>query len=312
MTERLSIEHRLPQWAYKALVIFAAIIWGYGFVAMKVVVDVVPTTWLLGIRFVAAGILLLAVLWRRLRTSLSRDVFLAAVVLAALDLSAYMTQTFGLIYTTPGINAFLTATYVVVVPLLWWVFERKRPSIFNIGAAVIVVAGIWFVSVSSTGEMLSMGLGEGLTLICAVLFGIHLVAVSRFSRKHDVLLLTGLQFLIEGVIACLLGASFEPLPALSAFDFEVVANMVFLIVFASVLCFGIQNVAVAHVPPTQVSLFLSLESVFGVVFSVLLYGEKLTVRLILGFALIFIGIVVSETLPLKRASQNRDNFKEST
>ena len=76
--------------------------------------------------------------------------------------------------------------------------------------------------------------------------------------------------------------------------------MAFLTVFASIVAFGIQNLALAHVPPAQASLFLSLESVFGVLFSVLLYGELLTGRLVLGFALIFIAIVISETFPLKR------------
>ena len=66
------------------------------------------------------------------------------------------------------------------------------------------------------------------------------------------------------------------------------------------MAFGIQNVSLAHVPPAQASLFLSLESVFGVVFSVLLYGERLTFRLVVGFALIFAAIVVSETFPLRK------------
>ena len=75
--------------------------------------------------------------------------------------------------------------------------------------------------------------------------------------------------------------------------------MLFLAVFASVVAFGIQNVSLAHVPPTQASLLLSLESVFGVVFSILLYGEQMTLRLVAGFVLIFAAIVISETLPLK-------------
>ena len=76
--------------------------------------------------------------------------------------------------------------------------------------------------------------------------------------------------------------------------------MAFLAVFASVVAFGIQNVSLAYVPPSQASLFLSLESVFGVLFSVMLYGEQIGLRLVMGFALIFVAIVVSETFPLKR------------
>ncbi len=300
MPNATSIENRLPGWAYKLLMVLATVLWGYSFVSMKVVVQVVPTAWLLGIRFLSAGILLLLILNRRVIRALSKDVLIAAGILALLDLTAYWTQTVGLVYTTPGINAFLTATYVVIFPFLWWIFSRSRPSIFNIGAAVIAVVGIWFVSVSGSGETLSFGLGEGLTLICALMFALHLVAVSKFVRKYDILVLTGLQFFIEGAIACLMGAGLDGAPPLSSFNFEIVAQMVFLVVFASVLCFGIQNVSLGHVPPTQASLILSLESVFGVVFSVLVYGEQLTGRLLLGFVLIFIAIVISETLPIKR------------
>ena len=66
------------------------------------------------------------------------------------------------------------------------------------------------------------------------------------------------------------------------------------------MAFGIQNVALAHIPPAQASLFLSLESVFGVLFSIALYGEQITLRLLVGFVLIFAAIVISETFPLKK------------
>ena len=96
------------------------------------------------------------------------------------------------------------------------------------------------------------------------------------------------------------GAAFETFPGFAAFTPDIIAQLAFLAVFASIVAFGIQNVALAHIPPAQASLFLSLESVFGVLFSVLLYGEQLTGRLLLGFALIFIAIVISETFPLKK------------
>ena len=89
--------------------------------------------------------------------------------------------------------------------------------------------------------------------------------------------------------------------------------MAFLAVFASVVAFGIQNVSLAYVPPSQASLFLSLESVFGVLFSVMLYGEQIGLRLVMGFALIFVAIVVSETFPLKRREpQGEDAPSQAT
>ena len=138
-----------------------------------------------------------------------------------------------------------------------------------------------------------------MTLGCAVVFAAHIVAVSKFAQKCDALTLTVFQFIAEGTLGILVGAATETFPGAAAFTPEIIGQMLFLAVFASVVAFGIQNVSLAHVPPAQASLLLSLESVFGVVFSILLYGEQMTLRLVAGFALIFAAIVISETLPLK-------------
>lgn len=295
----------IPTFVYKLLIVVATIIWGFSFVVMKDIVEVLPPAWLLGIRFLMAGAILLAVLWKHVRRMFTRDALAAGIVLGALDFAAFWSQTVGLQHTTPGINAFLTATYCVIVPFLWWIIARKRPTVFNIGAAVLAVIGIWLVSVTSSDNSLSMGYGETMMLLCALLFGLHMVYVSKFSRKNDVLVLTVIQFFTEGTLGCVFGAATETLPALSAITPSIVASMVFLAVFASVIAFGIQNVALAYIPPAQGALLLSLESVFGVVFSVLLYGEVVTGRLLLGFALIFAAIVISETFPLKRKGKGK-------
>ncbi len=293
----------LPAWVYKAAIVVATIIWGYSFVAMKDVVSVIPPAWLLGVRFLSAGVLLSAILWKRVKAAFSGKMVLAGVVLGLADFLAFWSQTVGLEHTTPGINAFLTATYCVIVPFLWWIVARRRPTVFNVGAAVLALVGIWLVSVQSGG--LTMGFGEAMTLLCALLFAVHMVLVSKLSRLHDVLALTAVQFVAEGSMGLLSGAVFETFPGFAAFTPDIIAQLAFLAVFASIVAFGIQNVALAHIPPAQASLFLSLESVFGVLFSVLLYGEQLTGRLLLGFALIFIAIVFSETLPLKKKKGHR-------
>ncbi len=290
----------LPTWTYKVLVVIATMIWGGSFVVMKDVVGVLQPAWLLGIRFTLAGLILLAALRRRVATGFCLRTLGAGMLLGVFDFSAFLTQTVGLQHTTPGINAFLTATYCVIVPFVWWIIARRRPSIFNVGAALLAVAGIWLVSVSSSGEGLHIGFGEVMTLVGALMFAVHIVFVSKFSRFADALVLTVIQFLTEGLCGLGMGALTETAPTLSVFTPTVVAQMAFLILFASIFAFGAQNLALAHVPPTQTSLLLSLESVFGVIFSVLLYGEQVTPRLLLGFVLIFAAITVSETFPLKK------------
>lgn len=291
----------IPTYVYKILLVAATALWGVSFVVMKDIVDALSPAWLLGIRFTCAGVILFVILRKRVIKTFSRNVLGMGVVLGLLDFSAFFAQTVGLQHTTPGINAFLTATYCVIVPFAWWIIARKRPTVFNVGAAVIAVAGIWLVSVSGSSEGLSIGFGEAITLVCALLFAIHIVFVSKFSQSADALVLTVIQFVTEGLCGLALGALSGTAPSVEVLTSPVlIGQMAFLIVFASIICFGIQNVALAYVPPAQASLFLSLESVFGVLFSVLLYGEQITLRLLLGFALIFGAIVISETFPLKK------------
>ncbi len=306
----------IPAWVYKILLVAATMIWGFSFVVMKEVASVMPAPWLLGVRFLSAGIILFLILRKRVRKHFSKKALAAGAVLAVFDFSAFMAQTVGLIYTTPGINAFLTATYCVIVPFAWWVVARKHPSLCNVGAACIAVVGIWLVSVNTASETLAIGLGEALTLLSAVLFAVHIVFVSRFTETLDALTLTVFQFIFEGLFGCALGALSAPFPAEALATPAIAAQMAFLVLFATIVAFGIQNVSLAYVPPSQAALFLSLESVFGVLFSILLYGEVMTGRLFAGFALIFAGILVNEVvaprLEAKRAivSVGRDKWKE--
>lgn len=297
----------IPASTYKILIVIVTAIWGAAFVVMKDVVSVIEPAWLIGIRFTIAGFALLIVLRKHVARFISRKVVSMGILLGIFDFSAFLAQTVGLQSTTPGVNAFLTATYCVIVPFVWWMVARRRPTVINIGTALLALVGIWLVSVSSSGAGLTLGFGEGVTLIGAAMFAVHIVFVSKFSRHGDVIVLTVLQFITEGLCGLAVGACFETAPSLATFTPGIIAQLVFLIIFASIFCFGTQNIALAHVPPAQAALLLSLESVFGVIFSILLYGEVLTARLIIGFAVIFVAIAINETLPsLKEKASKRE------
>lgn len=307
MSAHTNIASRIPTGVYKLLLVVATIIWGLSFVVMKDAVDVLEPAYLIGFRFVATGAILALLFWKNLRRAFQPDVrkdyLVKGLILGVLCFLAFWVQTIGLDNTTPGKNAFLTATYCVIVPFAWWVLARKRPSAFNLIAALMAVAGIGLVSLQGSLSELTMGYGDFMTLVSALLFAVHIVYVSKYSETNDVLVLTVLQFLVGGVLGVAYGACFETLPPLEALTPEFWMNMAYLVIFASCVALVIQNVALAHVPPAQVSLFLSLESVFGVSFSVLLYGEQVGLKLVVGFALIFGAILVSELFPLKRREQ---------
>ncbi len=289
----------LPGFVYKLMLLGATVIWGFAFVVMKDAVDVLPPAQLIGVRFLLTGLLMAALFHRRLRDSLNAGFLGAGLVLGAVTFLAFWVQTVGLADTTPGKNAFLTATYCVIVPFMLWVVARKRPTVANVGAAVLCVAGIGLVSVAAGS--LTIGFGDLMTLLCAVFFAAQIIAIARFSQTYDVLGLTVYQFIFGGVLGLLLGAATEPFPELAAVaNADFLLNLAYLVVFASGVCYILQNVGLAHVPEAQGSLLLSLESVFGVIASVLFYGEVVTGRMIVGFVLIFAAILISELAPQRK------------
>ncbi|MEC4271721.1 DMT family transporter [Adlercreutzia sp. R25] len=300
MTEKRNI----PGFVYKLMLLAATVIWGIAFVVMKDAVDVLPPAQLIGVRFFLTGLLMAVVFHRSLKGTWNGPCLKAGLVLAAVTFLAFWVQTIGLADTTPGKNAFLTATYCVIVPFMLWAAAGKRPTVANIGAAFLCIAGIGLVSL--TASALTMEFGDVMTLLCAVFFAAQIIAISHYSKKFNVLALTVYQFLFGGLLGMLVGGLIEPMPNLSALTPEFAFNLFYLVVFASGLCYLFQNMGLAHVAPAQGALLLSLESVFGVLASVLLYGEVVTGRMLVGFALIFAAILLSELAPARKTSEQRE------
>lgn len=283
------------------MLLAATIIWGIAFVVMKDAVDVLPPAQLIGVRFLLTGLLMAAVFHRSLRGTLNGPCLRAGLVLALVTFLAFWVQTIGLADTTPGKNAFLTATYCVIVPFLLWIVARKRPTLANVGAAVLCIAGIGLVSMTAGSFRLEFG--DLMTLLCAVFFAAQIIAISHYAQQFNVLALTVYQFLFGGLMGLVLGGLTEPAPTLAVLTPDFAFNLFYLVVFASGLCYLFQNVGLAHVAPAQGSLLLSLESVFGMLASVLLYGEVVTGRMMLGFVLIFAAILISELAPTLKAKR---------
>lgn len=267
----------------------AALIWGSSFIIMKGTVDDVPVFMLLGTRFTIAFLLLGTLFLRRLLKA-GRTALLSGMLCGALLLGAYTSQTFGLMGTTPGKNAFLTAVYCVLVPFLSWLFFRKRPTVWNWLAAVMCVAGIGFVSL--TGD-LTIAPGDGLTLLGGLFYALHIIVLSKTSSRCDPIALTTVQFGTTAALSWLLhllterGSAF-PAPAIWP-------QLLYLGVLCTCTTILLQTIGQKRTPPSQSAILLSLESVFGVFFSLLMGGETLTLPLVCGFALIFCSVIISET-----------------
>lgn len=277
------------------------LIWGTSFVILKDALDSVPTLWILAIRFTGAAILMALFAGKKLKT-LDKGYLKGGAVMGLCLALAYILQTFGLVYTTPGKNAFLTDTYCILVPFLWWFFRKVRPDRYNLTAAALCIVGIALVSLT---EKLSIGIGDAVTLSCGLFYALHIIATSYSIEGRDPVLLSFVQFLSGAVICWVLAPFGETFPA--AVPATAWWEIVYLCLMCTGLCFLLQTIGQKYTPPSEVSILLMLESVFGVILSVIFYHEHLTLRVLSGFVLIFIAILISET-KLEFFKQKKTDF----
>lgn len=286
---------------YEALLLLAAAIWGMATVVIKGTVDAFPPSWLVCIRFTLAGIICCFLFASRI-AKLKREGRLlehirVASVLGVAMIFGYLFNTNGLTGTTAAKSSFLTGTYCIWVPFLVWAVMKRKPTIYNMVAAVLCLFGIGLVSLSAE-EAFSISWGDAVTLGSAVFIGVQVVVTFMLGAGRDMRVLTAFQFLLGGLIAFPVALLSGPAPTADIlFAADNVLSLIYLVVFATCSAMLLQNFGLAKVPPASGALLLSFESVFGVSFSVIFLGEVLSGAMVVGFCLIFCAVVVSEWLP---------------
>lgn len=272
------------------LALFAtAFIWGTSFVVLKNTLDTVPTLYTLTIRFGGAALIMFLAGIKDFK-KLDKSYWKGGALMGVALITAYITQTYGLVYTTPGKNAFLTATYCVIVPFLYWIIYKKRPDKYNISAALLCIVGMGFVSLQNN---FSIGLGEGLTIICGFFYAAHIIIIDKYIPGRNVVLLTMVQFIVAAAISGAGALMLEEFP--HEIPGDVIAALLYLSFVCTAACFFFQIFGQKHTPPSTAAIILTLESVFGTILSVIFYKEALTLRLMIGFTLIFISVILAET-----------------
>lgn len=273
------------------LLVLAAMIWGSSFIVMKSAVDFLTLNVLLFIRFSLATIIMVIMFYKYVKDTSFKDLKGGMITGACLFL-AYLVQTLGLTMTTPGKNAFLTAVYCAIVPFLVWIFYHKRPDNYNFIAALLCIFGVGLVSLDGD---LSINMGDLLTLVGGLFYAFHILAIKKYSKEMHPIKLTTLQFAMTAVLAFFGSIFFEDISLIKQIDSSIILQIGYLAFFATAVTLLCQNVGQQLVSECNAAILLSLESVVGVAFSVLLYGEILTFKVFLGFVLIFTAIIISET-----------------
>lgn len=284
----------------KCMLLMAALIWGSSFIVMKNAVDFISPFTLLCIRFVLSTIFITCLFFNKIKKQDLIGGFLAGLAL----FSAFSIQTFGLQLTTPGKNAFLTAVYCTIVPLLSWLYFKKSPDCSQIFAAILCFIGVGFVSLDSS---LKINLGDIYTLIGGFLYAVHIIVCEKAMKNTSPIIITALQFAFAAIFSFVAAYLFEDVSIIFHIDQSIYLQILYLAFFATTLCYLFQNVGQKFVNENIAALLLSLESVFGVFFSILFGQEMMTLQIALGFLIIFISVLISETkLSFLHREENND------
>ena len=276
--------------------LLTAAVWGFAFVVVKDSLDYVGSVYMVAIRFSIAAIGLAIIFCKRLKKIDKKHLLMGGVTGLFLFL-AYLVQTIGCSYTTAGKNAFLTTIYVILIPLISWPLYKKRPQWHVFLAAGLSLTGIGLLALGGD-DISGINIGDILTLLCGLFFALHILWTEKCNKEGcDTIIITMLQFAFAAFFGWILAPFMDgAFPIVAIQTPKVVLSMLYLGLFSSMICFSLQNIGLKYVQSSLASLFLSFESVFGVLFSTIFLHETLTLKMAVGCALIFSAIVIAECL----------------
>lgn len=270
---------KLAPWALLAV----AAMWGISFVWMKDILDQQDVYSFLVSRFLVAAIAMIAIRPKVLK-QFNKDLVLKGLVIGAALGAGYIFQTLGLERTTPAITGFITGLYVVITPLLAFLFLKEKLTLAICFYILLAVAGLAVLSI----EGWSVGTGEIFVLISAALFALHIILLGSWSKSFDAYALTVIQLtscaLVAAIPALINGYKAPP-------DMQVWSVVLFTAVFATAFAFVIQTWSQARISTTKVAVILTMEVVFAALFSFMYGMEPFTLRLAIGGGMVLIAML---------------------
>jgi drug/metabolite transporter (DMT)-like permease len=270
------------------LLLSVTAVWGSTFFLIRDLVEHVPSADFLTVRFAIAAVVM-AVVFRRQTLALTRRELLTGVGLGVLYGLAQLLQTIGLEHTSASVSGFVTGTYVVLTPVFAAVLLRDRIGRTTWAAVLLATAGLAVLSLRG----LSVGHGEAVTLASAALYALHIVGLGRWSTAESA---TGLATVQAFVIAVVTFVAALPggvtLPATGGQW----TSLLYMALVAGAVALWAQTWAQSHLPATRAAIVMTMEPVFATFFAVLLGGESLTGRMVLGGAMVLAAMYVVEVL----------------
>ncbi|MCI8645434.1 MAG: DMT family transporter [Firmicutes bacterium] len=292
------------------MLLLTALIWGSSFVAQRAGMDYIEPFTFNGIRSLIGGLVLIPVIFLLTRTSLGnggaeaenqplpsdkkaerKTLIIGGISCGIVLFIASSLQQIGVVYTTAGKAGFITALYVIIVPIIGiFVGKKIRPVVWL--CVVLSIVGLYLLCMK---DGFSLGKGDLLVLLCAVAFALHIMVIDHFSPKTDGVKLSCIQFLVCGLI------SLVPMFAVETPVLSQILDCYVPILYAGVLSCGVaytlQVVAQKDTNPTIAAMLLSLESVFAVITGVIILHEQVSARELIGCVMMFAAIIIAQLFP---------------
>lgn len=280
--------------------LLAAIIWGVAFVAQSDAMNYVGALTFNGGRFFLGALVLLPLvmvnqhkLGREGRAQQRKPLLIGGLLCGTALAIATALQQYGLIETSAGKAGFLTALYVVLVPMIGLLFKRKVPFTVWIGA-VVAVAGMYLLCINET---FTLAVSDILILLCAVAFSVQITLVSHFSPQVDGVTLSCIEFFVAGALNMIpaLFVEHNHIPSLMAAWLP----LLYTGVLSSGVAYTLQMLGQKHAHPAIASLIMSLESVFAALAGWWILGDLLSARELWGSVLMFAAVILAQ-IPVKQ------------
>jgi len=288
--------------------LLVSIIWGSAFVAQRVAGQMGSVYYFNGARYLLAALVVIPVAFRaRLSGSpayLSRDQYKWMAVAGFLLFLASALQQAGVVYTTAGNAGFITSLYVVLIPVVLFLFWREKQHWLSVVAVILAAVGAFFLS---TGGRFEFHPGDALELVGAVFWTFHVIVLGKFASNYEAVSFSVGQLVVCGLLNLGVGVVAEPLPP---FSWSLTVAIVYTAIFSLGLCYTLQIWAQQHTPPADAALILSLETVFAVLSGWFLLDEKLVSIQILGCVLIFVAVALSQFKEWSSANMDYDHLVE--
>ena len=284
-------ERRTALLAALALLAVTAM-WGSTFFLIRDLLDRVPTLDFLAVRFAIAAALLALIAPRSL-ARLSAESRKRALVLGALYGVAQILQTAGLAHTAASVSGFITGMYVVATPLFAALLLHTRIGPLTWVAVAVAASGLGVLTL----EGFSVGYGEAITLVAALLYALHIVGLGAWSKPDEALGMSILQLVVIAAI-CLVATA--PDGIVLPDNTRDWLSVLYMAAFAGALALVAQTWAQAHLPPTRTAIIMSMEPVFAALFAVWLGGESAGSRMLIGGAMVLTAMLLVELGPRRK------------